>query len=300
MSQARATRNDPDRLPRTVFRIATLLTFLTIVMGGLVCANEAGASCPMWPWCYSGRPIPHARLDPIIEFTHRVVATGTGVMLLWAAIIGRRATRGGALVRVLPWIALGCAVASATFGMLAVLVGIPLWAGGIDLGCSLAAMALMSLSTFAIERPQALWTNTRGSIVGWVAVGAVILLHVTGILVAVHGSYTRCISWPIWRIVSADAAPGWQELRMAWSLVAGLLVAMCAVAAWGSRSLKPHGFLLGALGVLEFAFVLWLREEGLSKLAGSLTSTTAACLLWCLALLAARRSIPTPTERGLF
>jgi len=300
MSQARASRTDPDKLPRTVFRTATVLTFLTIVMGGLVCANQAGASCPMWPWCYSGRPIPQARLDPIIEFTHRVVAISAGVLLLWAAVVGRRSTRGGALVRVIPWIALGCAAASATFGMLAVLYGIPLWVGALDLGCSLTAMALMSLATFAVERPRVPWTVTRGSIVGWVAVGAVILLHVTGILVAVNGYFTRCIGWPVWRIISADAAPTWQELRMGWSFIAGLLVVTCAVAAWGSRSLKPHGALLGVLCILELAFVLWLREEGLSKVAGSLTSTAAACLLWCLALLSARRSLPTPTERGLF
>src|SRR5512142_148960 len=66
---------------------ASVLTYLLITMGGIVCVTESGAACPDWPGCF-GRAVPPLQVNSIIEYTHRFIAALTSPLILAAAVAG--------------------------------------------------------------------------------------------------------------------------------------------------------------------------------------------------------------------
>ncbi len=78
---------------RRVFQVlviaATLMAYVTIVVGGDLTASESGFACgSSWPFCPGG-VIPPNLHDPkvAIEFTHRVVAFTTSLLILVTLIL---------------------------------------------------------------------------------------------------------------------------------------------------------------------------------------------------------------------
>src|SRR5688572_3055886 len=73
-----------------------LLTFLLIVIGGIVRVSDSGLGCGPadsglegWPFC-NGDVVPGVDLNSIIEYTHRVVASLVGLMMLALAVLAWR------------------------------------------------------------------------------------------------------------------------------------------------------------------------------------------------------------------
>jgi heme a synthase len=73
-----------------------LLTFLLIVIGGIVRVSDSGLGCGPadsgfhgWPFC-NGDVAPGVDLNSIIEYTHRVVASVVGLMMLALAVLAWR------------------------------------------------------------------------------------------------------------------------------------------------------------------------------------------------------------------
>ena len=73
-----------------------LLTFLLIVIGGIVRVSDSGLGCGPadsgfhgWPFC-NGDVVPGVDLNSIIEYTHRVVAAIVGLMMLALAVLAWR------------------------------------------------------------------------------------------------------------------------------------------------------------------------------------------------------------------
>src|SRR5215208_24969 len=77
--------------------LATLLmTFLLIVIGGIVRVSDSGLGCGPggsgfhgWPFC-NGDVAPGVDLNSIVEYTHRVVASVVGLMMLALAVLAWR------------------------------------------------------------------------------------------------------------------------------------------------------------------------------------------------------------------
>ena len=84
-----------------------LLTFQLIVIGGIVRVSDSGLGCGPadsgfhgWPFC-NGDVVPGLDLNSVIEYTHRVVASVVGLMMLALAVLAWRNHREHrALVRV--------------------------------------------------------------------------------------------------------------------------------------------------------------------------------------------------------
>ena len=73
-----------------------LLTFLLIVIGGIVRVSDSGLGCGPadsgfhgWPFC-NGDVVPGVDLNSMVEYTHRVVASVVGLMMLALAVLAWR------------------------------------------------------------------------------------------------------------------------------------------------------------------------------------------------------------------
>jgi len=279
----------------TVFRLAALFTFLAVAMGAVVAATKSGASCPTWPGCRPNQLAPQWELSPVIEFTHRVVAMTAGPLVLAAAVMSARLTRPSRWVRILPWVALGGALASGAFGRLVVVSTLPTWLGGVDLFCALTAMTVMAIAAVTVGRPAPDVTSTSAADrppapttrLAAASVTVLVAMHVTGIFVAGRGSFSACLGWPLGQMIDSDLHPWLQVVRLCLAgLAAGLVVATAVVAARSER-LRPWGITLAALFAAELVFGLVIRARGLDNGTASAYCVLAAALLWCLGLLAA-------------
>ena len=102
---------ETDRRVRLDYRWLAVITAVAvwglIVLGGTVRATDSGTACPDWPLCH-GRVVPPAETKVMIEYSHRVVASVVGFMILGTVAWGWRrhrqsrfVTRGGTAIMAL-------------------------------------------------------------------------------------------------------------------------------------------------------------------------------------------------------
>jgi len=279
----------------TVIRLAALFTFLAVAMGAVVCATGSGASCPTWPGCRPDEIAPQWQLSPLIEFTHRVVASAAGPLVLAAAIMSRRLSGPDRLVRILPLVALVGALAAGAFGRLAVLSSLPTWLGAVDLFCALAAMTAMGVAAIRVGTAGPQSTSRSGAegrsvqVRRLAAMSLIVLvvMHVTGIFAAGPHSYTRCLGWPIWQLIDSDLHPWLQALRLGLAGLGAALVVTTAVVASLDGRLRRWGVILATLLAAEMVLGLVIRAQVLNAGVAAAYSVLAVALLSCLGLLMA-------------
>ncbi|WP_297740607.1 heme A synthase [uncultured Tessaracoccus sp.] len=250
----------PGAVMRAVFVAAAIVTFAAVALGSVVCATDSSAACPNWPGCYVGQIAPEAQLNPILEFVHRVVAVSCGPLLLAAAIVGLRVK--DPLVRVLPWVAFVGAMIAGVLGMLTVKVGISKAWAAFDLGASLIALVAITVATVCVLRYPRRWQPGATGRLAWGAVGALFAFHICSVLVAGSGSLTRCMSWPVWRVIEADGSAAWQWARLVLGGVAAVLTVLVAVQGLRRRDTRVFGAVLTVLVVCEVAMGLTVVAHG--------------------------------------
>ena len=284
---------DPPTAVLTVFRLAALFTFLAVAMGAVVCATGSGAACPTWPGCRPDQITPQWQLSPIIEFTHRVVAMTAGPLVLAAAVLSRRLHGPNRWVRILPWVALVGALAAGAFGRLVVVSTLATWLGAVDLFAALTAMTSMGVAAVMVGAPTpdstspAEWHPVLVGRLAATSLTVLVTLHVTGILAAGRGSYTRCMGWPIWHRIDSDLHPWLQDLRLGLAGLGAVLVVTTAVVAVRSERLRRWGIVLATLFAAEMVLGLVIRTWELNTGVAAAYSVLAVALVSCLGLLMA-------------
>jgi len=184
-------------------------------------------------------------------------------------------------------------VASGAFGRLVVLSSLPTWLGGVDLFCALTAMTAMGVAAVRAGRqapPR--WQPDRVTRLAASSVGVVVAMHVAGIFAAGTGSYTRCMGWPIWRLVDGDLHPWLQGVRLGLAGLGAVLVVSTAVIAMRTERLRPWGVTLAVLFAAEMLLGVVIRARGLDNGVAAGYSVLAVALLWCLGLLTATSASP--------
>ena len=240
-----------------------ILTSLLIAMGGIVCITGSGNGCPDWPRCY-GQVVPPARLESIIEYTHRVVAGLTTPLIVAMAIGGWRRYRRIRWISRPAALAVFTALAVVVFGAFAVLTGLPRGVAALDLGTALLTMALvLTVTVTALTRrarptlPDQLSWRTPFARLALATLISVYAVLVSGVLVADKGSIARCVGWPIYAsALSPDGALA--ALQAARRILGGLTTLLAlAMAARAWRTQRDHPGILAAATLLA---VLLLAE----------------------------------------
>ena len=239
---------------------SSVMTYLLIVMGGVVCVTGSGGGCPDWPGCY-GNIIPPMQTASLIEFLHRLVAGLAFALIIGAAIVSWRKSSA---IRWVSWptmLAVVLLLVVSAFGAAAVLHGLAPGLAAIDLGLALIVLALVLTATvmaFAHRADPSLIgglsdRHAFARLTFW-TLGAIYLVLVSGVLVAGKGSLTRCLGWPMWRELAMDL-PGWpQAVRRLLAVMASLLIVVAVVQAW--RTQRRHKGLQFVATVVGFLFLV--------------------------------------------
>ncbi|SHI80544.1 cytochrome c oxidase assembly protein subunit 15 [Tessaracoccus bendigoensis DSM 12906] len=290
----------PIVVHRRVTRWASILIFITVALGGMVCATDSSSACPAWPVCYSDQVGPGIQVgwleNPVIEFIHRLISFTALVLLGVSGWLGRRSR--DPRLRVYPWVALACAVGSAVFGMMIILFTLPLALGLLDLLFALIAMALSTITHSALRstRPDDDAPRTRklaGVTLGWLFAMHLLGSVVAGTTTDGTGSFTRCLSWPLWELHEIDRFPALQVLRIAMAAVAIVFIAVILYLAASRPSLRTAAAVAGVALVVELGLGIVITTAGLAPTQTNgidatiavTYSAAAVTLMWALAWL---------------
>ena len=165
----------------------------------------------------------------------------------------------------------------------------------------MTCMTLAAVAAGAVPSRPAPWPPShRTLLAGRLAATSatvLIVMYVTGVLAAGKGSYTRCIGWPMWRLVTGDHHPWLQSLRVGLSGLGALLIIATVVVAVRSERLRTWGLALATLGVAEVGVGMLIRSQGLHPGYAAAYSVLAAAMLWILApLMAVATAVPPSSD----
>jgi heme A synthase len=235
--------------------LATLVaTYALIVLGGVVRVTDSGDACPDWPRCH-GELVPPLGTAVLIEFSHRLLASAVGLLVLamaygaWRWARRDRVVFGGALL------AVGLVAGQVVLGGMTVLHELPssLVMAHLALGSTLfLALLVVCLAAFRPEAPRVSGAFAGRSVLLAVAALATFALMLTGSYVSGSGAGLAFRDWPLF---DGRLMPEGGRLAMIHAthrfaaLAVGLLLAHIAGRAWRrERSNRP--LVLGATAAL--------------------------------------------------
>lgn len=210
---------------------AAIMTYILIVVGGVVRVTGSGLGCPDWPRCF-GEWIPPMRLDAIIEYSHRSVAGITSIFIGATAIVTWLSYKHLRLIFKAVNIAVGLLIFQILLGGVVVLMETPPDLVAVHLGNSLIILAIMILAAVAssgdempAEDKKLAFTSPLNRSILWTTI-AIFVVIISGAYVAGSNSTYGCGGWPLCNGQWIPASPqGWiHMIHRLFVLVVSVLV----------------------------------------------------------------------------
>ncbi len=142
-----ATRSGRARY-RTVTLLSLVAAIAQVALGGVVRVTGSGDACPDWPLCH-GRIIPPLDYHIWLEFTHRLVATAVGFLVVASLVLAWRHLRASKPAIVATSASTVLVVAAAILGGLTVLSELSWWTRLIHLGLAELTVAGLAVAWLA-------------------------------------------------------------------------------------------------------------------------------------------------------
>ena len=235
--------------------LTVVATYLLLVLGSTVRVTNSGMGCPGWPLC-SGRVGPISQFHPLMEQSHRYLATIVTVLIILIAGLAFRAGPQAKFVRVPSLIAVGMIAIQVVLGAVTVItnnapvtVALHLVVGLIFMG----AVTVTAVATFIGYEQSWMPFRHRPSL-AWAALGGLFLIVITGTLVVDGGAQSACTSHPA--CIGSPEAGGLVAIQLAHRtmvLIVGTLLVVYLVSFLRGRSARVSTVRLAQAGLLLLA-----------------------------------------------
>ena len=183
---------------------ALIASIVQVTLGGVVRVTGSGLGCPDWPLC-DGRIIPVFERAPLVEFSHRVVATVVGLLTLAVAVQAWRRCRDDLRIVVPGLVGVFLVLVAALLGAVVVWTELAWWVRLVHLGIAEGVVACMVVVTLVAWRTDGLASpvaQTPGSrldlLIPVSVVGAFIVI-LSGSYMVGYGAGSSCGVWPLCR-----------------------------------------------------------------------------------------------------
>ena len=232
-------------LLRAVAIAALVAVFGQVTFGSIVRVSESGLGCPDWPLCH-GQVIPPFEFETLIEYTHRLIGTLVGLLVVATAALAWLGRRQDRLAVNLAAACVALVVTAGVLGGVTVLTELEWWWRLVHLGvaeilaaCLTALIVGCWLTWPASQRGQSVVdVRPRLGRMMIAALGGVFLLMLSGSYMVGEGAGSSCATWPLCR---GDIFPSGEPY----------LIHM------------THRYIAALIGVhvLATSYILWKRRE---------------------------------------
>jgi heme A synthase len=230
---------------RRLAAIATIVSYLLIVLGGIVRITGSGMGCgDDWPLC-NGKLIPPMDLPTLIEYGHRLVAAAVSILIAGLAVWAWRHRRDAGWrgrTRLATW-ALGLLVVQVMLGAVTVWLELPPWSVILHLGTAMSLLAVLLIAALGsrgeVATPEAA-PDSRGSL-AWTLTGLGAVAVLLGALVANLDAAPACQGFPLcngrWL-----PGPSWRvQLHWLHRFAAYVLIAGSLALPWLAARVRSNG-----------------------------------------------------------
>lgn len=282
--------------------LATLLgIFALIILGGIVRITDSGLGCPDWPLCH-GKIIPPFDPATLIEYSHRLVASAVGLLVLATLVVAWPRYRAR------PWIfrssifALVMVIGQSALGGAAVLTELETYIVMIHMVMAQALLACFILISLDAMRGFTLSTDkidVRVIVTAIAAIG-VLLLILSGSYVALTGASGACNQWPLCQGGKLWVVSELPLIHVAHRIATIIALALIGAAAWTAYRTPTPKLTKSALHMAIAIFAAQVLVGALTSLWGLPTELRAlhvalATLTW--AALATATLLPFTREK---
>ena len=272
---------------------SSIAVFCLITLGGIVRITGSGLGCPDWPLCH-GKLIPPFEFHTLIEYTHRLVASSTGIIVLATAVTAAwNQRRFNSLVAILSVTVFLVGVAGALGGA-TVLTELHPDMRTLHLATAQTIFALLMISLVWGYRTRTTPGQGDDRLFSWASAAAIVTFVVilSGSYIVGRGAGTVCPSWPLCDSgLTPNVSLGW--LHLLHRLLAGagaVLAGVVVLIAWRYRQerrvLWMTGIAVGALVVVQTLAGAANPWTGFSAAARAVHLSLATALLGGLVVMA--------------
>ena len=187
------------------FALAALVaSIVQVTLGGVVRVTGSGLGCPDWPLC-DGRVIPVFERAPLVEFSHRIVATVVGALTLGVAVLGWRRHRDDSSIVVPGLVGVFLVLVAALLGAVVVWTELAWWVRLVHLGIAQGVVACMVVVTLVAWRsgaessPDARPSQSRLDMLIPISIAGAFIVVLSGSYMVGYGAGSSCGTWPLCR-----------------------------------------------------------------------------------------------------